>query len=531
MSDSHSNANRRRVLIIAANPAISPTTGWPIGFWWAELTHPYTAFVEAGLDVELRSPDGGALQADAYSDPEDPSGYSADDIVSLGFKKSAQHLALLQDTRSLDDVDVAAYDAVFVVGGQSPMVTFRGNTRLQALIARFYAAGKITALVCHATCLLLETRLEGGELLVAGKRWTGFADAEERVADAYVGRKIQPFWIETEARALPGSGFEVAPAFTPYAVRDGHLITGQQQRSGRAAAELVIEALAGVEATTPVTRGGGVRVVRFVHPYFNANAWLVMNDSHAILIDTASNGDADGERVAEFVARSGRTLQAVLLSHGHPDIFFGVRALAARFPAARFVVARPEIVDDIIGMAHTMEQYGLLPSPTLAPANFDYRALISTLPAEGLVLAGTPAVTLRTWVSSAPSEFTRLTTLWMPEIATLFASDLAYNHVHAWAGTGVDRAAISAWLGFLDGLIAAHPGTDVRVLTGHGPASDGNVLLAQRAYLADLAAALDEGLRGEALVAAMKRRYPGHRGEHFQLQMTAQNPAFGQPAR
>ena len=42
---------------------------------------------------------------------------------------------------------------------------------------------------------------------------------------------------------------------------------------------------------------------------------------------------------------------------------------------------------------------------------------------------------------------------------------------------------------------------------------------------------LDEGLRGEALAAAMKRRYPGHRGEHFQLQMTAQNPAFGQPAR
>lgn len=530
MSANHTPEHKQRVLIIAANPATSPTTGWPVGFWWAELTHPYNAFVEAGLAVELRSPAGGALQADAYSDPEDASAYSADDIVSLGFKRSPQHLALVQDTRSLADVDVADYDAVFVVGGQSPMITFRGNTGLQALIARFYEAGKVTALVCHATCLLLETRLQSGELLVAGKRWTGFADAEEQVADAYVGRRIQPFWIESEARTLPGSRFEVAPAFTPYAVRDGHLITGQQQRSGRAAAELVIEALAGVEAELPVTRGGGVRVARFVHPYFNANAWLVMNDTHAILIDTASNGDADGERVAEFVARSGRTLQAVVLSHGHPDVFFGVRALAARFPAARFLVARPEIVDDMIAMATTMEQYGLLPSPALSPANFDYRALIATLPAEGLVLAGTPQVTLRPWVTSAPSEFTRLTTLWMPEIATLFASDLAYNHVHAWAGTGVDRPAIAAWQGFLDGLIAAHPGTAVRVLTGHGPATDGNVLLAQRAYLADLTRALDEGLRGAALEQAMQRRYPGHRGENFQLHMTATNPAFAGPA-
>ena len=33
------------------------------------------------------------------------------------------------------------------------------------------------------------------------------------------------------------------PCFSPFAVRDGLLITGQQQVSGTAAAELVIEAL------------------------------------------------------------------------------------------------------------------------------------------------------------------------------------------------------------------------------------------------------------------------------------------------
>ncbi len=234
---------KKAILLIAANPAVSKTTGWPVGFWWAELTHPYWAFVEAGYTVEIRSPDGGALVADGYSDPEDASGYSAHDILSLGFKHSPAHAALLAETKSIDDVDVSAYDAVFVAGGQSPMVTFPGNTKLQDLLARFFEAGKVTALVCHATCALLETRLKSGDLLVKGRTWTGFADSEERYADGFVGMRIQPFWIEEAARKLPDTNFIVDQMFRDFAVRDGLLVTGQQQFSGAAAARLVIEAL------------------------------------------------------------------------------------------------------------------------------------------------------------------------------------------------------------------------------------------------------------------------------------------------
>jgi putative intracellular protease/amidase len=234
---------KKKVLLIAANPTSSPTTGWPIGFWWAELTHPYWAFTEAGYEVEIRSPKGGALQADGYSDPEDASGYSAHDILSLGFKKSRAHAALLDDTKSIEAAKAADYDALFVAGGQSPMVTFRGAAKLQKLVADFYEAGKITALVCHGTCLLLETKLSDGKLLVEGKTWTGFANSEEQFADSFVGKRIQPFWIEEEARKIPNTNFVVDQRFREFAVRDGRLVTGQQQYSGAAAARLVIEAL------------------------------------------------------------------------------------------------------------------------------------------------------------------------------------------------------------------------------------------------------------------------------------------------
>ena len=234
---------RRRILLVAANPATSPVTGWPVGFWWAELVHPWWTFTEAGYDVEIRSPDGGALVADSYSDPEDPSGYAADDLLSLGFKRSPRHAALLQATRSIADVDPTAWDALFVAGGQSPMITFRGHAALQRLVADMHDAGKVVALVCHATCLLLETRVASGELLVAGRTWTGFADSEEDYADAFVGHRIQPFRIEEEARRIPGTNFIVHGRFAPFAVRDGRLVTGQQQFSGTAAARLVVEAL------------------------------------------------------------------------------------------------------------------------------------------------------------------------------------------------------------------------------------------------------------------------------------------------
>lgn len=233
----------KRVLMVASNPGVSEQTGWPIGFWWAELTHPYWEFTEAGYEVDIASPDGGELVADSWSDPRDESGYSADDLISLGFINSERHAALVKSSIALSDIDLSKYDALFVVGGQAPMYKFRDNSALNELIAEFYESGRVTAIVCHATVALLEARLSDGDLLVRGKTWTGFANDEEQFADNFVGQKIQPFWIEDEARAIEGTNFIVSGAFKSHAVRDGNLITGQQQYSGAAAAKLAIEAL------------------------------------------------------------------------------------------------------------------------------------------------------------------------------------------------------------------------------------------------------------------------------------------------
>ena len=207
------------------------------------MTDPYLVFSQVGYDVDIVSPEGGELRGDAWSDPRDESGYSAHDFVSMGFIHTPHLMEQVENSISLGDTNPSDYDAILLAGGQGPMYTFYNDENLHKFVANVYEAGKPTAVVCHATCILLKTKTSDGNLLVKDKTWTGFANVEEDFADNYVGQAIQPFRIEDEARKLEGTNFIAQSAFSRHALRDGNLITGQQQYSGGKAAELVVQAL------------------------------------------------------------------------------------------------------------------------------------------------------------------------------------------------------------------------------------------------------------------------------------------------
>lgn len=234
------------VLLVVSNPATASTTGWPVGFWASELTHPYDVLTSAGCAVTLASPDGGAVRVDAMSDPDDPSGYSADDTLSRRYLTDPAFQALLADTPALADLDLDAFDAIVVAGGQAPMFTFEAATDLHAALRRFYDAGRPTAALCHGVSALLYVAEPDGSPFLAGKSITGFTNEEEEQADAAAGQQVMPFRIEDRARAQ-GADYVTKPAWSSFAMRDGHLITGQQQHSGAATARIVLDAL-GVDA-------------------------------------------------------------------------------------------------------------------------------------------------------------------------------------------------------------------------------------------------------------------------------------------
>jgi putative intracellular protease/amidase len=232
----------KRVLMVVASPSVSTTLGGPVGFWASELTHAWYEFKERGYEVDIASPQGGKVELDALSDPRDASGYSAHDLISMGFLHTPACAALLESTKKLSQVRAEDYDAIVVAGGQSPMFTFPSETRLHDLVREFYEAEKPTAALCHGVCSLLYVKLSDGTPLIQGRTITGFANIEEDVADGIMGAKVMPFRIEDEARKL-GANFIVGGLWKAFAVRDGRLITGQQQYSGAATAKVVAEAL------------------------------------------------------------------------------------------------------------------------------------------------------------------------------------------------------------------------------------------------------------------------------------------------
>jgi putative intracellular protease/amidase len=236
------SSTAKKVLIVVANPSTSTTMGWQVGFWGAELTHPYYELTERGVEVTIASPAGGKVEMDSLSDPRDPSRWSAEDLITMGFVNTPDLMALLEDTPKLADLDLDEYDAIMVAGGQSPMFTFRDDDELKTAIRHFYEAEKPTAVYCHGTAALVDLTLSDGSYLVDGKTVTGFANAEEEFSDTFIGQKVMPWRVEDVLRER-GANYVQGGLFKAYAVRDGRLITGQQQYSGRKVAQMLIEAL------------------------------------------------------------------------------------------------------------------------------------------------------------------------------------------------------------------------------------------------------------------------------------------------
>ena len=214
------------------------------------VEHPYLAFTEKGYKVEVFSPNGGKCEADPMSDPRDPSGYSASDLISMGFIATPKLAALIETTSPVDEIAVSAFDAIVVAGGQPPMATFDSAPALHRKFAEFFEPGRVGFALCHGVAILRYAKLGNGDFLAKGKTVTGFANVEEDFADDAVwsmgllsrDKHVTPWRIEDELKEL-GANYIQAGLWRGFAVRDGNLVTGQQNFSGVETAQKVIEAL------------------------------------------------------------------------------------------------------------------------------------------------------------------------------------------------------------------------------------------------------------------------------------------------
>jgi putative intracellular protease/amidase len=223
-----------KILMVLTSHDQLGDTGKKTGFWLEEFASPYYVFKDANADVTLASPNGGQPPLDPKSDEPD---FQTE--ATRRFKGDVDSQAALANTLKLSDISPENYDAVFYPGGHGPLWDLAEDRSSIALIESMLSSGKPVAAVCHAPAVLRHAKAQDGSPLVMGKSVTGFSNTEE---DAVQLSEVVPFLLEDELRAK-GANYSKAEDWTPYAVADGTLITGQNPASSGLVAKKLLEKL------------------------------------------------------------------------------------------------------------------------------------------------------------------------------------------------------------------------------------------------------------------------------------------------
>lgn len=227
------NANPKKALIVVTSHDRLGDTGKPTGYYLPEVSHPYYALLEAGVQVDLASPRGGKAPMDARSrDTSDP--------ANRRMLETPADADKLEHTLPLSQIDPADYDAVLFAGGHGTMWDFPGDRDIGRIAASIYERGGIVAAVCHGPAALVDVTLSSGDPLVKGKQVTGFSNAEEDAAEL---TDIMPFLLETRLIER-GAHYGKADLWQEKVVIDERLVTGQNPASAAGVGRAIAQELA-----------------------------------------------------------------------------------------------------------------------------------------------------------------------------------------------------------------------------------------------------------------------------------------------
>src|SRR5208337_3171988 len=213
----------RRALIIATNHDTLGDTGKKTGVYASEMMVPYYEFLDAGMQVDVASIQGGEIPIEPVSlrwpiiTPADKRFLS-----DSKFQEKVKH------SRKIEDIDFTKYDIVFMAGGWGAAYDLGYSDLLGQKISEAYAANVILGSVCHGALGFLRAKDEHGDLLVKGRRMTAVTD--KQVKELKI--TMTPQHPERELRKA-GALYESKKAFRDFfashVVVDGNLVTGQNQ--------------------------------------------------------------------------------------------------------------------------------------------------------------------------------------------------------------------------------------------------------------------------------------------------------------
>jgi putative intracellular protease/amidase len=228
----------KRALVITTSHATLGEGGKATGVFGSEMSVPYYAFLDAGMEVDIASIKGGAIPVEPWS-----MGWPLATEADTRFKADAVAMAKLTHSIPVEMIDPARYDLVYMAGGWGAAYDLGQSAELGRLITAANANGAILGSVCHGALGFLQAKNPDGSPLLEGRRVTGVSDQQVKE----LGIMITPLHPERELRAA-GALYEKAGAFRDVfanlVVVDGNLVTGQNQNSGAETAWRMMDLLA-----------------------------------------------------------------------------------------------------------------------------------------------------------------------------------------------------------------------------------------------------------------------------------------------
>ncbi|MBU0437576.1 type 1 glutamine amidotransferase domain-containing protein [Staphylococcus casei] len=201
--------------------------GTPTGLWLEEASEPYNILINANIDVDIVSIEGGEV-------PVDPNSTQNGEL-----EKYAQFVDSIKQVPSLGEVNTSEYDAVYLPGGHGTVFDYAHNQKLASMLADFKSEGKIISSVCHGPSAFVGAKDNEGNFLINGVTLTAFTDEEERAMG--LEDKV-PFLTQSELENQ-GAKFITKDNFVEHVETDGQFITGQNPQSSVAIGEALRKAL------------------------------------------------------------------------------------------------------------------------------------------------------------------------------------------------------------------------------------------------------------------------------------------------
>lgn len=227
----------KKALIITTSHGVLGESGKATGVYPSEMTIPYYEFLDAGLDVDIASIEGGKI-------PMEPIGlrFPMKSHQDKRYLKDQQAQEKTQNSIRIDDINVLDYDIIFMAGGWGASYDLGTSDVLGDKITEAYQYDILLGSVCHGVLGFLMAKDTSGRPLVEGKEMTGVTDRQVEE----LGISITPMHPETELKkqgAVFKSNTGFRDFFATLTVVDGKIVTGQNQNSSGKTAQTLLKML------------------------------------------------------------------------------------------------------------------------------------------------------------------------------------------------------------------------------------------------------------------------------------------------